>query len=168
MNPPVHTLSPQLLSLQFFAGFGPAELQILARHSRQVSWPADVEVIREGQVAAEFFLILDGRVRVETHLPGRGEVTLQTLLRGDVLGWSWLTANASFSFSARTLQPTNALVFEGTALLRECEQHPRLGYLLMRRFALVMSDRLRHTRLQLLDLYSPPRSSGPFQALKKR
>ena len=168
MNPPVHTLSPQLLSLQFFAGFGPAELQILARHSRQVSWPADVEVIREGQVAAEFFLILDGRVRVETHLPGRGEVTLQTLLRGDFLGWSWLTANASFSFSARTLQPTNALVFEGTALLRECEQHPRLGYLLMRRFALVMSDRLRHTRLQLLDLYSPPRSSGPFQALKKR
>ena len=168
MNPPVHTLSPQLLSLQFFAGFGPAELQILARHSRQVSWPADVEVIREGQVAAEFFLILDGRVRVETHLPGRGEVTLQTLLRGDVLGRSWLTANASFSFSARTLQPTNALVFEGTALLRECEQHPRLGYLLMRRFALVMSDRLRHTRLQLLDLYSPPRSSGPFQALKKR
>jgi len=168
MNPPVHTLSPQLLSLQFFAGFGPAELQILARHSRQVSWPADVEVIREGQVAAECFLILDGRVRVETHLPGRGEVTLQTLLRGDVLGWSWLTANASFSFSARTLQPTNALVFEGTALLRECEQHPRLGYLLMRRFALVMSDRLRHTRLQLLDLYSPPRSSGPFQALKKR
>ncbi|MBL9044690.1 MAG: cyclic nucleotide-binding domain-containing protein [Myxococcales bacterium] len=168
MNPPVHTLSPQLLSLQFFAGFGPAELQILARHSRQVSWPADVEVIREGQVATEFFLILDGRVRVETHLPGRGEVTLQTLLRGDVLGWSWLTANASFSFSARTLQPTNALVFEGTALLRECEQHPRLGYLLMRRFALVMSDRLRHTRLQLLDLYSPPRSSGPFQALKKR
>ena len=168
MNPPVHTLSPQLLSLQFFAGFGPAELQILARHSREVSWPADVEVIREGQVAAEFFLILDGRVRVETHLPGRGEVTLQTLLRGDVLGWSWLTANASFSFSARTLQPTNALVFEGTALLRECEQHPRLGYLLMRRFALVMSDRLRHTRLQLLDLYSPPRSSGPFQALKKR
>ena len=107
-------------------------------------------------------------MRVETHLPGRGEVTLQTLLRGDVLGWSWLTANASFSFSARTLQPTNALVFEGTALLRECEQHPRLGYLLMRRFALVMSDRLRHTRLQLLDLYSPPRSSGPFQALKKR
>lgn len=168
MNPPVPTLSPQLLSLQFFAGFGPAELQILARHSRQVSWPADVEVIREGQVATEFFLILDGRVRVETHLPGRGEVTLQTLLRGDVLGWSWLTANASFSFSARTLQPTNALVFEGTALLRECEQHPRLGYLLMRRFALVMSDRLRHTRLQLLDLYSPPRSSGPFQALKKR
>ena len=55
MNPPVHTLSPQLLSLQFFAGFGPAELQILARHSREVSWTADVEVIREGQVAAVFY-----------------------------------------------------------------------------------------------------------------
>jgi CRP-like cAMP-binding protein len=167
MSPP-RTLSPQTLSLPFFTGFAPAELDILAKHSRQVSWPAETEVIREGQVASEFFLVLDGRLVVQTHVPGRGTVTLQTLTRGDVLGWSWLTANASFAFAARTLQPTTALVFDGTTLLRECEQHARLGYLLMRRFALVMSDRLRHTRMQLLDLYSPPRTSGSFPIIKKR
>jgi len=167
MSPP-HTFSPQTLSLPFFSGFAPAELAILTKHCRQVSWPAGTEVIREGQVANEFFLVLDGRLVVQTLVPGRGEVTLQTLTRGDVLGWSWLTTNASFAFSAHTLQPTTALVFDGMVLMRECEQHPRLGYLLMRRFALVMSDRLRHTRMQLLDLYSPPRTSGSFPVIKKR
>ena len=168
MNPTGNAFTPQMLALPFFTGFAPDELQILAKHSRLVSWPADTEVIREGQVATEFFLILDGKLMVQTHLPGRGEITLQTLLRGDVLGWSWLTANASFSFSARTLQASSALAFDGTTLLRECEHHPKLGYLLMRRFALVMSDRLRHTRLQLLDLYAPPRTSGAFPVIKKR
>ena len=162
------TLTPQMLALPFFAGFGRDDLQVLAKHCRPMSWPAEFEVIREGQVATEFFLVLDGRIQVQTNVPGRGEVTLQTLLRGDILGWSWLTPNASYSFSARTIQPTSALGFDGTTLLRECEHHPRMGYMLMRRFALVMSDRLRHTRLQLLDLYAPPRTSGSFQALRKR
>ena len=156
----VQTLTPQMLALPFFAGFGRDDLQVLAKHCRPMSWPAEFEVIREGQVATEFFLVLDGRIQVQTNVPGRGEVTLQTLLRGDILGWSWLTPNASYSFSARTIQPTSALGFDGTTLLRECEHHPRMGYLLMRRFALVMSDRLRHTRVQLLDLYSPPPGGG--------
>ncbi len=160
--------SPQTLSLPFFVGFGKEELDILASHSRIQTWSAGQELIREGQVAAEFFLVLEGKVEVQTHVPGRSPVTLQTLHRGDVLGWSWLTQNGSFAFSGKTLIDTQALVFDGTALLRQCEQHPRLGYLLMRRFALCMSERLRHTRLQLLDLYAPPRTSGAFPSLKKR
>lgn len=161
-------LFSQALSLPFFSGFGKEELHILASHGRAIDLPQDKEIIREGQVAAEFYLIVEGKVEVQTQVPGRNPVTLQTLHRGDVLGWSWLTANASFAFSAKALLPTQALVFDGTTLLRECEQHPRLGYLLMRRFALVMSERLRHTRMQLLDLYAPPRNSGTFPALKKR
>ncbi len=161
-------LSPQTLSLPFFVGFSAEDLAILGAHCKTEHWSPDVEIVREGQVATEFFLVLDGKVTVKTHVPGRGEVTLQTLHRGDVLGWSWLTANASFAFSARAQAATTALVFDGTALLRECEQHPRLGYLLMRRFALVMSERLRHTRMQLLDLYSSPQMNSSFPVLKKR
>ncbi len=161
-------LSPQTLSLPFFVGFSTEELAILSKHCKTEHWPSDVEMVREGQTATQFFLILDGKAVVKTHVPGRGEVTLQTLHRGDVLGWSWLTAHATFAFSARTQAATSALVFDGTTLLRECELHPRLGYLLMRRFALVMSERLRHTRVQLLDLYSPPQTGGSFPALKKR
>ena len=54
---------------------------------------------------------------VETHVPGRGAVVLQTLHRGDVLGWSWLLANGSLPFG-RTLTETELLTFDGTALLR--------------------------------------------------
>ena len=162
------SLSPQTLSLPFFVGFSEDELAILADHCRRSHVPANTEVVRQGQVATEFFLVLDGKLVVETHVPGRGAVVLQTLHRGDVLGWSWLLANGSFAFSAKTLTETELLTFDGTALLRTCDSHPRLGYLLMRRFAQVMSDRLRHTRLQLLDLYAPPRTSGSFQALRKR
>jgi hypothetical protein len=54
---------------------------------------------------------------------------------------------------------TRAIAFDGTCLRTKCEQDHDLGYELMKRFARVMIERVRATRIQLLDVYGHGRNS---------
>jgi hypothetical protein len=80
-------------------------------------------------------------------------VVIGTLEAGEVLGWSWLFAPYHWHFDARAVGVVRATAFDGACLRGKCDDDPRLGYELMRRFAAVMIDRLQWTRLQLLDVY---------------
>src|SRR5690348_8533125 len=53
----------------------------------------------EGQ-ADHFYLIVSGRVRLETYVPGDGIVPIQQLGPGDALGWSWLFPPFRWNFAA--------------------------------------------------------------------
>jgi CRP-like cAMP-binding protein len=55
--------------------------------------------------------------------------------------------------TARVLEPTTLLLIDAKQLAALCEHNPRFGYEFMRRTALVLSQRLSATRLQLLDIY---------------
>ena len=48
---------------------------------------------------------------------------------------------------------THAIAFDGACLRTKCESDPAFGYMLIKRFAAVMMDRMQATRLQLLDMY---------------
>jgi hypothetical protein len=48
---------------------------------------------------------------------------------------------------------TRAVSLDGVCLRGKCDEDPRLGYELMRRFARIIMDRLSATRLRLLDIY---------------
>jgi CRP/FNR family cyclic AMP-dependent transcriptional regulator len=53
---------------------------------------------------------------------------------------------------------TRAIAFDGKCLRGKCEQDHDLGYELMKRFARVMIERVRATRIQLLDVYGHGRT----------
>jgi len=113
-------------------------------------------VLEEGSRADRFWLILDGQVRLETHLPGPGDVTVETLGPGSVLGWSWLFPPYRWHFSATAADLVHAIVVEGSGIRRLCDEDPAFGYELTRRFMQVVVDRLQQTRMRLLDVYAPP------------
>jgi CRP/FNR family transcriptional regulator, cyclic AMP receptor protein len=110
-------------------------------------------LLAEGDPADEFFLIRRGGVAIETEVPGRGAVTLETLGDGDLVGWSWLVPPYRSAFGARAVDTAHVIAFDGACLRGKCEQDPAFGYELMRRFSQVMLDRLQATRLRLLDVY---------------
>lgn len=141
----------------FFADLSAPELTQLAACAVRREFPAGQPLIHEGEAARCFYALLRGKVAIQLNVPARGQVTLQTLGAGEVLGWSWLTPEARWSFDARTLQPTEALELSGPAVLKLCEADPLLGYRLMTRLSRVMAERLHATRLQLLDIYGTPR-----------
>lgn len=137
----------------FFHGMKPEHLELAAQAAREVKFAAGDVIFREGECAADFFLLETGRVVLDAHAPGREAVVIQTLGPGDVLGWSWLFPPFVWHFGARAIAPTTAICFNGARLLIACEENSALGYDLMKRVARVMMQRLQATRLQLLDVY---------------
>ena len=88
--------------------------------------------MREGEPADAFYVIREGAVALETDVPGRGAVTLETLHDGDLLGWSWLVPPYRTAFDARALGTTHAIAFDGACLRGKCEADPALGYDLLK------------------------------------
>lgn len=98
-------------------------------------------------------MIRRGAVAIETFVPPRHAVTIETIHEGDLLGWSWLVPPYRTVFDARALGSVGAIAFDGACLRGKCEEDPVLGQELMRRFAQVIVERLQATRLRLLDVY---------------
>lgn len=123
--------------------------------ANRVAAPGE-EIMREGEPAGAFYIVRDGVVAIVTHVPGRGEVVLETLHAGDLLGWSWLVEPYRNVFGARALGTVRLLALDGACLRGKCEADPALGYDLLKLLAAAFTSRLRDTRLRLLDLYGAP------------
>jgi len=117
------------------------------------AWTAGEYIFKEGDAATTFYVIRAGAVAIETFVPGRGQMTIETLHEGELLGWSWLFPPYRMAFDARALETTHTLAFDGVCLRGKCDADPALGYDLMKLFAAVFLDRLQQTRLRLLDIY---------------
>jgi CRP/FNR family cyclic AMP-dependent transcriptional regulator len=146
-----------LLAAQpFLAGLTDHQLNKLAPWSRRSLVHAGNRLFREGSPADRFWLIKSGRVNLDTHIPGRGDVVIDTIGAGDVLGWSWLFPPYRWHFGAVAIETTMSIELDGPAVRSLCERDPELGYELSNRFMQVMVERLQATRLRLLDLYKVP------------
>ncbi|MFQ6026644.1 MAG: cyclic nucleotide-binding domain-containing protein [Dehalococcoidia bacterium] len=139
----------------FFRGLDPEYLELLGSCASNVRFAAGEVIFREGDPADNFYLLRHGHIALEVFTPDRGALNVATLGEGDVLGWSWLFPPYKWLFDVRTVELTRAIALDGTCLRGKCDEDPRLGYDLMKRFAQIMVERLLATRLQLLDLYSP-------------
>jgi CRP/FNR family transcriptional regulator, cyclic AMP receptor protein len=149
----LQTLEPILAEHPFFQNLPAEDLQLLTGCASNVSFKAGEVICREGDAANQFFVIRQGKVALEVYTPERGQVVLQTIGTGEILGWSWLIPPYKWRFDARALELTRALALDGECLRNKCEANPRLGYELLKRVAQVFTERLLATRLQLLDVY---------------
>ena len=137
----------------FLAGMPPEQVERLAPWGHRALFHAGTRVFSEGGKAGRFWLIRDGRVALDTYVPGRGDVVIETLGPGAVLGWSWLFPPYRWHLGATALEQTLTVELDGAGVLRLCAEDPAIGYELHRRFIEVVVDRLQATRVRLLDLY---------------
>jgi len=151
----METIGDLLSRHSFFMGLKPEYLALIAGCGQNVHFDAGAYLMREGETADRFFAIRGGVVAVETYVPTRGPVTLQTIREGEILGWSWLFPPYVQQFDARAQEDVRATAFDGACLRGKCEADPVLGYELMKRVARLVSSRLESTRRQLLDVYGP-------------
>jgi CRP-like cAMP-binding protein len=148
----METPEPLLAEHSFFHGLPPGDLRFIAACAKNVSFKAGEIIFREGEEADQFYLIRQGKVSIEVATP-RGPAQIQTIGAGDALGWSWLIPPYRWRFDARVIEPTLAFALDGRCLRGKCDDEPRLGYELLKRIAAIITERLRATRLQMLDVY---------------
>jgi CRP-like cAMP-binding protein len=139
----------------FLAGLDRRYLTQLNELASSRSFQDQQKIFEEGFPANACFLICKGKVGIETALMGCGDIVIQTLGPGEVLGWSWLLPPYQYHYSARALEPTQAIALDGKALRELCEQDHDLGYELMKRFAMVIVERLAATRARSLTFPDP-------------
>jgi CRP-like cAMP-binding protein len=140
----------------FLDGLAPHHAAVLERAARMVRFDEGTQIFAEGGSADRFWLLLDGHVQLETRVPGRGAVIIESLPPSSVLGWSWLFPPYAWHFDATAVANTGAIEFNGEQVRRACDADATLGYDLLRRFVQVVVDRLQSTRIRLLDLYGQP------------
>ena len=149
----IETLESVLREHPFFRDLAPEHLRIIVGCASNVHFGRGATVFKEGQEANHFYLIRRGKIAIEVFVPGRGTLTLQTVAAGDVLGWSWLFPPYRWYFDARAVEETFAFSLDGKCLRGKCEDNHDLGYDLMKRFSLIIAERLQASRLQILDVY---------------
>jgi CRP/FNR family cyclic AMP-dependent transcriptional regulator len=145
-------LRTTISSHPFFRGLRTAHLNALTGCALQTKFPGDVIIFHQGDAANRFYLIETGCVALEADQPGQIAIRIQTLGAGDVMGWSWLFPPHIWHFSARTVEPTRAIFFNGNQLRTQFEQNPGLGDVLVKHMAQVVVERLQATQSQLLEL----------------
>jgi CRP-like cAMP-binding protein len=150
----VRTLEGVLAGHPFFGGMNPRYLPLVLGCAANVRFTSGELIFREGQPADHFYLIRAGKIALETHAPGRGSLTVQTLGDGDILGWSWLVPPYNSRFDARAAEVTRAIAFDGKCLRDKCEEDHELGYALQKRVIGVLGEYLDATRFRLLDIYA--------------
>jgi CRP-like cAMP-binding protein len=139
----------------WFERLSDKHMDLFVSISRLESWPGGTMIFREGGKDHDLYLILEGRVALDITVPTRGRVTILTLSRNEIFGWSAvLPVEMIRTSSARTILDTKAIVIDANALREACESDFELGYIVYRRLNNIIAGRLMATRLQLLDMYA--------------
>ncbi len=137
-------------------GLSDQDIRHLASAARLVTFGKGERIFEQDRPATACWLLKQGGVVIDTVVPGRDPVLIQTLGPGDILGWSWLVSPPRWHFGAVAVEPATAIELDVATLRELAAAHPDFGYALMSRFLQVLLDRLQATRARLLDLYRSP------------
>jgi CRP-like cAMP-binding protein len=153
-------LAKVLAKLHFSAHLPESVQDRLASSAAVHSFPKGTVLFRENAQNDQLMIIWVGRVALDMHVTGRGDIRILSLGPGDVVGWSALLGGGRMTTSATALEDTQVVSFSASALLTACASNHSFGYFLMNKVAESLAGRLLDTRLQLLDLLTFEQAVG--------
>jgi CRP-like cAMP-binding protein len=161
-----NVLSQTLEEIQFLRDIAPEHLEKIAEIATIRDYGAQETVFREGDLAANMYLVVSGIVTLEICAAGAGCKQILTLGPGDLSGWSSFLGQSRYTARARTPQPARLVEIRVAQLMELCDRNPRFGYELMRRTAVALAKRLSATRMQLLNVFGEqlPASAAEVEA----
>ncbi|MDX8052168.1 Crp/Fnr family transcriptional regulator [Lentzea sp. BCCO 10_0798] len=143
-------------ALPLFTRLSHTQRAAIAGVSRIENYEPGTRLFEEGGLADQCWVVLTGCVMVDTVVPPRGRITLQSIGPGELVGWSWLVPPYRWHFGATVVSPTRAAVVDTGALRALADEDPALGYQVSLILLDALLNRLQATRIRLLDLYRNP------------
>ena len=148
------SLENRLGNHAFGSGLPPPAIRMLASIAQPCDFKAGEYLWKQGDHAKVLYLIDSGQIALEILVPHQGPLQIETLSAGEVLGWSCLIEPYRWHFDARALEDVSALVLEGKRLRQQCDDHPTVGYRILKQLTPFLEMRLQKTRLRILELNS--------------
>jgi CRP/FNR family transcriptional regulator, cyclic AMP receptor protein len=136
----------------FLAVMEPHHLDLLAECASIKQFEKNEMIFRATEPANGFYLIENGSVALEDWVSQHGPITIDTLVAGEPMGWSWIFPPYAWHFSARAIESTTALFFDADRLHKYCNEDLTLGHELFKRMSEVMVRRLQKSRSKIIEL----------------
>jgi CRP-like cAMP-binding protein len=140
----------------FFSNMDSDYVKFLSSSVTELQMKEGEVLFQYGKRADKFYLLRKGQVSIQVPALMGPTLDIQTISDDQILGWSWLMPPYRWSFQARALEDSDVLEFDGSAILARCEEDPKFGYELFKRFAALMSERLDAARQKMMDQWNPP------------
>ncbi|MEE9597084.1 MAG: cyclic nucleotide-binding domain-containing protein [Acidiferrobacterales bacterium] len=150
------SIEDYLSSHVFFSELDDSFMKFLSDSATELKIKKGDVLFQQGERADKFYLLRNGHVSVQVPALMGPTLEIQALGEDQILGWSWLIPPYRWNFQARALEDSELLEFDGSAILARCEEDPKFGYALLKRFAALMSDRLDAARQKMMDEWNPP------------
>ena len=154
IEPAIEPMRTRVAFHPFLAGMNRSQVALLTDCAMAVHFEKGQIIFREGEMANRFYLIETGKIILESSERLGNPVIIDTIGRGNLLGWSWMFPPYTWRLTARAVEPTSAIFFYGTILREYCERDCSLGYELFKRMAPVMIKRMQAARRKMLGIQS--------------
>jgi len=139
-------LTEELAGVSFLLNLGQPYIGEIALLAQLREYPEGTLVFRQGQDSPFIYLVLAGKVGLETEEPPGDRVRVYTAGPGELVGWSPVLGCRAMTATARAVTRTRLAVLSVDRILALCERDPRFGWAFQRQIALALSERLRQTR----------------------
>lgn len=138
-----------LVGYELLAGLPIEDLNAMAACGERMEAHSGDFLFRQGERAAGFFLVEEGRIVVLMESPGGEAANVLGVRRREAFGWSGIVEPRVYTGSAQAVDRSLVIRFDSDALLRVFEARPTLGYRVMSRLASLVALRLREHWIEI-------------------
>src|SRR5450631_2105784 len=149
------SITEYLSAHEFFCEFSDDSLKFLCECSSTREIKKGQILFLQGEHADKFYVVRSGRISLQMSAIMGPTLEIQAVDEDQVLGWSWLISPYKWNFQTKAEDDSELLQFDGAAILAQCEQDPKLGFELVKKFAGLMSVRLNAARQKMMDEWNP-------------
>jgi len=149
------SITEYLSAHEFFSEFSDDVLKFLCECSSTREIKKGQILFLQGEHADKFYVVRSGRISIQMPAIMGPTLEIQAVDEDQVLGWSWLISPYQWNFQTKAEEDSELLQFDGVAILARCEQEPKFGYELLKKFAGLISVRLNAARQKMMDEWNP-------------
>ena len=149
------SITEYLSAHEFFCEFSDDSLKFLCECSSTREIKKGQILFLQGEHADKFYVVRSGLISIQMPAIMGPTLEIQTVDEDQVLGWSWLISPYRWNFQTKAEEDSELLQFDGVAILARCEQEPKFGYELLKKFAGLMSVRLNAARQKMMNEWNP-------------
>ena len=147
----------QVVQIPFFQGLPAEALRQVAANSTMLALKRGRILMSQHDAAEHLFFLISGVVQFYIHFQGVDDLLVGTMREpGALLGWSVFREPYRYTVTTRCEEDSQVMRLPREIIMELVQTQPRLGYLLLKRVAATLANRLEQTR----DILVRPAASG--------
>lgn len=147
----------RVVEIPFFQGLSAEALREVAAGSSYLTLERGKTVVSQNDVAEHVYFLLSGRVQCYMLFQGVDDLLVGTVSEpGSLVGWSLFRPPYRYTATVRCENDCRLLRVPREVVSSLIEAQPRLGYILLKRVASALANRLEQTR----DILVRPPATG--------